>query len=36
VGVAFGPGSSLRVGFSGDYSRNYNNTGGEITLVLAY
>ena len=36
VGVAFGPGSSLRVGFSGDYARNYNNTGGEITLVLTY
>ena len=38
VGLAFGPGnsSSVRVGFSGDYAKNYNNTGGEITLVLVY
>jgi hypothetical protein len=38
VGLAFGPGNScsFRVGFSGDYARNYNNTGGEVTLVLVY
>jgi hypothetical protein len=36
VGVAFGRNSSLRVGFRGDYAKNYNNTGGEVTLVLTY
>jgi hypothetical protein len=36
VGFAFNPHSYVRAGFKGDYAKNYNNTGGEVALVISY
>jgi hypothetical protein len=36
VGIAFSRYSSLRVGYRGDFARQYSENGGELSLVVAY
>jgi putative lipoic acid-binding regulatory protein len=36
IGIAFGPNSSLRISYDGDFAKGYNDNGGDITLVLSY
>jgi hypothetical protein len=36
VGLMIGPSSSIRIGYTGDFGKRYNNSGGEAVLVVAY
>ena len=36
VGVAMGRFSSIQISYQGDFARQYNENGGELTFVLVY
>jgi hypothetical protein len=34
--IAFGPNSSVKISYDGDFAKGYNNNGGDISLVVKY